>query len=162
MVNLCYFCFFRGKIRCLACSLPHGLLVSGDCDSFDFNRRGDHEIVLPDCLRPSVFVESSYDSGVVFSVHFTMHCTVPAPEPQFNCRTLSHRGNYSHYLLHYGLGIISESTKATLNLLPTPFIAFLFCLCLFSHERTWDRRLCVSGTQSSARDSGMLLEGLIW
>lgn len=109
-----------------------------------------------------MYIRSFNDSGVVFSIHFPLYCIVPAPKPQLHCRTLSHRGNHGHYLLNYGLGTFSESTKATLNLIWTPFITLLFRLRLFSLECTWYRRLCFPGTQSSPRDSGMLSEGLVW
>ncbi|THG19302.1 hypothetical protein TEA_028501 [Camellia sinensis var. sinensis] len=109
----------RGKIRCLACSLPYSLFVSGDGNSFDSYRRGDDETVLPDSLWAPMFIKPSIDSGVVSGLHVPVHRIVPTPEPQLNFRTLSHWGNHSHYLLNYGVGSFSEGHNLALEIQAT-------------------------------------------
>lgn len=108
---------FRGKIRCVACSLPYSILVRRDCDCIDSNWRRDHEIILPRGLWATLYVESINNSGVVSGVHVLIHCTISAPKPELNCRTLSYRGSDCHLLLHHGVGSLSEPTKATINIL---------------------------------------------
>lgn len=156
----CFVC--RGKIRCLACSLPNCLLISGNCNSFDSYRRRDHETILPDCLWASLFIESSDNGRVVSGVYFTMHCSISTPKPQFNCRTLAHRGSDSHHLCHYGVGPLCKPTKASLNLIWTPSVPFFYFFRLFGHECTWNYSLRIQRPQFSDGDSGMPLRALKW
>lgn len=151
-----HFMFRRGKIGCLACSVPNCVPISWNCNSFDSHRRRDHETIFPDCLRASLFIESPNNSGMVSSFHFVVYRPVSASEPQFNSRTFISRSCHSHHLLYNGLGPLCKPTKATHNVLWTASDAIFLGFPLCSLERTWYNSLCIQRSQFSSRDSGII------
>lgn len=134
--------FFRGKIRCMACSVPYCLPISWNCNSFDSYWRGDHEIILPDRLWAPLYIESSNNSRVVSGFYFFVHCTIPTSESQLNRGALSHRGSDCHHLLNHGVGSLCKPREAANNLLRTPFLAYFFRLSFFCSQCTWYSSFC--------------------
>lgn len=130
--------YCRGKIRSMASSFPNSLFISRNCNSFDSCWRGDHETVLSNSLWSNMYLKSFNHSGVVPGFHFSIYCSFSASKPQFNCRTVTDRSCYGHYLLHHGLGALCEPTEATLYLLWTLIAGKTFFFIISSIECTWN------------------------
>jgi hypothetical protein len=105
-------------------------------------------------LWSNMYLKSFNHSGVVPCFHISIHCPFSASKPQFNCRTITNRGCYRHYLFNHGLGSFCEPRKATLYLLWTFITDCTFIFVISRIERTWNCSIFFPRSQFGLRNSG--------
>lgn len=138
----------------MACTFPDCLFISRNCNCIDSRWRRNYETVFPNSLWSNMHLKSFNHSGVVPCFHFSIYCSFSASESQFNRRTFTNRGCYSHYLLDHGLGSFREPTKATLYLLRTSSADISLFFIISRLECTWNRGIFFQRSQLGPRNSG--------
>lgn len=139
----------------MACTVSYGLLISRNRDSADSDRWRDNETLLPNSLRSIMHLEPVNNSRMVFGVYISMHRSVSASKPQFDCGTLLNRSSDCNNLLYNGLGSLREPTKTSHYLIRASFYAFDFWFTLRRFECSWHYSFCLQRSQLGSGNSGI-------